>query len=117
MEQSSEVLARRKRRSERVRSFAPSAAALLLAAGAGGLVVWLRARNSHEEPVGVNWWLVAWLVVGAAYGAIGAGFVVRRRFRVLGVLFLVVGVTGAVAALSTQYGSYAVAVEGHSGRP
>jgi signal transduction histidine kinase len=101
----------------RGRPWLPSGVALLAAAAGGVAILVLRARNGVGEPEDLNWWLVAWVVVAAAYGAAGAGLVTSRHLRVLGLLFLVVGGSALLAALSTQYGAYAVARHATADRP
>ena len=76
--------------------------ALVIAAA----VVALRVANAGDEPEGQNWWLVAGLVIGVAYLPAAAILTARRDRRLLGGLFLVVGVCALLDALSTQYRGY-----------
>jgi two-component system NarL family sensor kinase len=69
-------------------------------------VVALRVANAGDEPEGENWSLVAGLVLGFAYLPAGAVLTARRDRRLLGGLFLVVGVCALLDALSTQYLGY-----------
>ena len=81
--------------------------ALVIAAA----VVALRVANAGDEPEGQNWWLVAGLVIGVAYLPAAAILTARRDRRLLGGLFLVVGVCALLDALSTQYRGYEVGRE------
>jgi signal transduction histidine kinase len=69
-------------------------------------VLALRVTNAGDEPEGENWWLVAGLVLGFAYLPAGAALTGRRDRRLLGALFLIVGVTALLDALATQYRGY-----------
>jgi signal transduction histidine kinase len=74
-----------------------------------GAVIGLRVANHGAEPEGANWWLVSELVLGLAYVPAGVMLAGRATRRLLGMLFVVVGVAALVAALSTQYLGYGAA--------
>ena len=82
-------------------------AAFVVAVVAAAAVVGLRLANAGAEPEGQNWWLVAHLVVGLAYLPAGAALATQSERRLIGILFLVVGTTALLTALSTQYLAYA----------
>jgi signal transduction histidine kinase len=69
-------------------------------------VVWLRAANDGAEPEGRNWWLVAWFAASLAFTVAGTALVTRSRGRLLGAVFVVIGIAWALTALSTQYLGY-----------
>ncbi len=81
-------------------------AALVLAVVAWVLA--LRVANRGAEPEHANWWLVAELVLALVYVPSGTLLIDRGR-RLLGSLFVVVGVSALTDALATQYLGYAVA--------
>ena len=78
-----------------------AAAALVLAGGV--TVVVMRVRNDDSEPEGLNWWFVAWFVVGLTYAVVGAALLTRARGRILGVCFIVIGAAATATAIATQY--------------
>ena len=78
------------------------ALAALVGAAAVVTVVGLRLANRVREPLGQNWWLVGWLVVGASYGVAGAALVTRAPHRRLGGFLVVVGSAAVVVAVAVQ---------------
>ena len=72
----------------------------------------LRVANRGDEPEGMNWWLVTWIVVGLAYTVAGTALLTRRGRRLLGGCFVVVGLAAMIMAVATQYSGYA---ETHAG--
>jgi signal transduction histidine kinase len=82
------------------------AVAGLMIVTAAVLVMWLRAANDGVEPEGRNWWLVAWLVASLAFTVAGTALLTRSRGRLLGAVFVAIGVGWALTAVSTQYLGY-----------
>jgi signal transduction histidine kinase len=76
------------------------------------VVIGLRAANEGREPEGQNWWLVAWLLAGLAYGSAGVLLVGRPGPRALGAGLLVVAASSVTMALAVQYRGYEHAVAG-----
>jgi hypothetical protein len=69
---------------------------------AAGIVLGLRIDKEGVESSGLNWWVAAWLVVGAVDAMAGAGLVTRYGHRRLGGCLLVVGVSALLLAVATQ---------------
>src|SRR4051794_20995763 len=73
---------------------------------AGGLTVLiLRVMNGGTEPEGRNWWIAVGLLLAVSYIPVGAVMMPRRR--ILGLLFVTVGVTQLVDAVATEYAAHA----------
>ena len=89
-----------------------AAVGALVALG-GAVVVALRVANRGDEPEGMNWWLVTWIVVGLAYTVAGTALLTRRGRRLLGGCFVVVGLAAMIMAVATQYRGYADDPRGH----
>jgi signal transduction histidine kinase len=99
----------------RARSVGTGAFAAVAAVSAVAVVVGLGIATDHVAPVGQNWWLVAWLVVGTADAVVGAALVTRYGHRRLAGCLMTVGVAGLLVAVATQAGGYAAEVAGGTG--
>jgi signal transduction histidine kinase len=96
-----------------------STASEILAAVAGSLAIaatavvfGLRVVNEGAEPDGKNWWIVAWLVVGAADSVVGAALLPRPGHRRLAVCLLIVGLASLTVAVALQSVGYSDNVGG-----
>ena len=74
-------------------------------------VVAMRITHDGREPEGGNWWLVAWLIAGTAYGTTATVLLLRPGRHLIGLCFAVAGVAFSVTAVATEY---AVVVERNS---
>lgn len=94
---------------------APSVAAGVLATtaflSAAGLIITLRVANKGPEPSRVNWWLIAWLVVGLVDGLAGAALLTRFGHRRLAGCLLITGLAFVVVAASMQARGYSDSVD------
>jgi two-component system, NarL family, sensor kinase len=86
------------------------AVAAVICATAVAVVLGLRVANEGIEPVGQNWWLVAWLVVGATNIGVGAALIARRGYRRLAGCMVALGLAALIVAVSTQADGYADAI-------
>lgn len=82
------------------------AVAVLMVVAAAVFVVWLRAVNDGAEPEGRNWWLLVWLIASLAFTVAGTALLTRSDGRLLGAVFVAIGVGWALTAMSTQYLGY-----------
>jgi signal transduction histidine kinase len=95
----------------------PVVLAAVAVVAAGSAVVVLRLIDDHPERTDEPWWLLAELVVGAAYLPAGAAMLGRARHRLVGALFMTAGATALVSAVARQYTSYAFRAEDTPGLP
>jgi two-component system, NarL family, sensor kinase len=86
----------------RTLSIVATAVAGLAGAVVAGAVVGLKVAKDGAAPSGHNWWVVAWLVIGAVDAVIGAALVTRYGHRRLGGCLLVVGSSALLLALATE---------------
>ena len=99
----------------RVLGVATGALAAIAAVSAVVVVVGLGISGDRVAPVGRNWWLVAWLVVGTVDAVVGAALVTRYGHRRLAGCLMTVGAAGLLVAVATQAGGYAAEVAGGTG--
>jgi len=102
-------------RSAHGRVISVSAGVLTVIGGAAAVavIVGLRVANKGPEPSHLNWWLVAWIVVGLVDALAGAALLNRFGQRRLAVCLLIAGVAFLVVAVAMQALGYAESI----GRP
>jgi hypothetical protein len=80
-----------------------------------GVILGLRVANKGPEPSHLNWWLVAWLVVGLVDALAGAALLTHYGHRRLGGCLVITGIALLVVAVAMQARGYTASVDQASG--
>ncbi len=95
----------------RATSLATSVLVTLAGLAAVGVILGLRIANKGSEPSHLNWWLVAWLVVGLVDAVAGAALLTHYGHRRLGGCLVIAGLAFLVVAVAMQARGYAESIE------
>ena len=91
----------------RAMSWGTSVLAAIAGLAAAGVILGLRVANDGREPNHLNWWLVAWLVVGLVDAMAGAALLTHFGHRRLAGCLVIGGLALLVVAVAMQAHGYA----------
>ena len=98
----------------RAMSLGAGVVAAVAGLAAASVILGLRVANEGREPSHLNWWLVAWLVVGLVDALAGAALLTHFGHRRLAACLMISGLALLVVAVAMQARGYAASV-GHTG--
>ena len=99
----------------RAMSLVTSVLAAVAGLAAASVILGLRVANEGREPSHLNWWLVAWLVVGLVDALAGAALLTHFGHRRLAGCLVIGGLALLVVAVAMQARGYAASLDHPSG--
>lgn len=99
----------------RAMSLGASVFATIAGLAAVSVILGLRIANKGREPNHLNWWLVAWLVVGLVDALAGAALLTHYGHRRLAGCLVIAGVALMIVAVATQARGYTASIDHASG--
>ena len=99
----------------RAMSLGASVFATIAGLAAVSVILGLRIANKGPEPNHLNWWLVAWLVVGLVDALAGAALLTHYGHRRLAGCLVIAGVALMIVAVAKQARGYTASIDHASG--